>query len=176
MKRMKKALFYFLIAVGLVLFFLPKTQLYYGLEGMLKPYNVFISGEVVHDYGWNMVLKEGTLAYDDLNVATFDAVSVTPLLIYNAVTVDPVLLAEDMDQFLPRSIETIRIVHSIFNPLHVSIVAEGEFGTLEGDVALLDRNVSLLLNPSKALMDRKPFWLGRLKKDSEGGYRYETAY
>ncbi len=176
MKRLKKALLYFLIAVGMVLFFLPKVQLYYALETLLKPYNIYISGEEVHDYGLTMVVKNGTIAYDDLNVATFDAIALTPLLVYNAVTVDPVLLAEDMEQFVPRSIDEIRIVHSLIDPLHVNISASGEFGTLEGAIALLDHNVSLLLQPSKALLDRKPFWLGRLKKDSEGGYRYETAY
>ncbi len=176
MKRLKKALIYFLLAVAMFLFFLPKIQLYYGLETLLKPYKVSISGEEIHDYGWNITVKDGLLAYDDLTVATLDAISVTPLLIYNTITVDPILLAEDMEQFVPRSIEEIRIVHSILNPLHVSISASGEFGVLQGDVALLDRNVSLILEPSKVLTDSKPFWLGRLKKDTEGGYRYETAY
>jgi len=176
MKRIGSFAAYFIITLVLILFFLPKINLYYQAEAFIEKYKLTISGEKLFDNGLSFKIKEGTIYFDDLIVAKIDEISIVPLLIHNSISVSSFSFSEDMEQFLPLGIENINITHSVFNPVHVKIESSGDFGSLEGDIALYDRNISLVLFPSKLLMKQKPFWMKRLKKDLQGGYRYESAY
>ena len=176
MKYIGSFLAYFIITLVLILFFLPKINLYYLSEAFIEKYKVTISGEKLVDKGLSFKIKEGTIYFDDLVVAKIDEISILPLLVYNSIQVSPFSFSKDMEQFLPLAIENINITQSIVNPVHVKIESSGDFGSLVGDIALYDRNISLVLMPSKLLIKQKPFWMKRLKKDSQGGYRYESAY
>lgn len=176
MKKVKMSLLYSAIALALSIFFLPKVQLYYQAEALLAEYKVFISQENVVDSGLTLGVEDGTLYYDDMAVATFEAMRLRPWVFYNALVLEPTELFAEMEQFVPRSIDRLKITYALYDPLHVRLQGSGAFGSLEGSVALLDRNISMTLMPSEALLGKKPFWLSKLKKDPEGGYRYETTY
>ncbi|MBN2895254.1 MAG: hypothetical protein JXK05_05110 [Campylobacterales bacterium] len=176
MKKVKILLLYSAILLALIIFFLPKTQLYYQAEALLAEYKVFISQERVIDNGLTLGLQEGTIYYDDMAIAAFEAIRLRPWVFYNSLVLEPTELSAEMEQFVPRSIDWLKITYAVYDPLHVTIEGSGAFGSVEGSVALFDRNISLTLTPSEALLGKKPFWLGKLKKDSEGGYRYETTY
>ena len=176
MRYVIKPLSYLLLVLLLVIFFSPKTNLFYKAEEILQSYKVTVSAEKLTDSGFNFKINDGIIYFDDLVVAKIEEISITPLLVYNNIKVLPFTLSKDMKQFIPLKIETLYIKHTILNPLHVSIKSSGDFGSLSGDIAIMDRNVSLILTPSKLLLKKKPFWLRKMKKDSQGGYRYESAY
>ncbi len=176
MKRLGKFLLYLTVFLVLVLFFAPKRQLYYFGESKLAPYGVVLSGEYVDDGGLSLSLKDGTLYYQDLEVAKLPEVTVLPLLVFNAVTVAPFSFSEQMQGFVPGTVDGIRVRQSLLDPLHVLVDASGDFGTLEGNIDLGARRVSLLLTPSKRLLESKSFWLKELKKQQSGGYLYESAF
>jgi len=176
MKRIGSFVAYLIITLVLVLFFLPKINLYYQAETLLERYKITISNEKLFDSGLGFKIKEGTVYFDDLIVAKIDEISIVSLILHNTIKVSPFSFSKDMEQFLPLAIENLNITHSVLNPIHVKIESSGDFGSLEGDIALYDRNISLVLIPSKLLIKQKPFWMKRLKKDSQGGYRYESAY
>jgi hypothetical protein len=160
----------------LFIFFLPKVNLYYKAEELLENYKITVSAEKLTDSGFNFKINDGVIYFDDLVVAKVEEISITPLLLYNKIDVKPFSFSKDMKQFVPLKINNLNITHTILNPLHVSIKGSGEFGSLDGDISILDRNISLILMPSKTLLNKKPFWLRKMKKDSQGGYRYESAY
>ncbi len=176
MKHLGKIGAYILLTLLLTLFFLPKVQLYYKAETLLNPYKITLSKEHLKDAGFSLHVKDALLYYDDLEVGTISNISITPLLIYNSINVSSFTLHSDMEQFVPTQIDGISVTYSIFNPLHVTLYGEGQFGMIEGEAALLDHNISIRLQPSKLLEKQNPFWLRRMKKDSEGGYVYESAY
>lgn len=176
MKIIGKIIIYFIVVAGLILFFLPKTNLYYQGEAILEKYKVVLSQEQLSDQGFALKISDGILYYDDLVVAKIKEIKIRTLIFYNGISFAPFSLSKDMEQFLPLGIENLSITHTVLNPLHVMIEGEGDFGALEGDVSLYDRNISLVLTPSALLEKKKPFWLKRMKKTAEGEYRYESAY
>lgn len=175
-KKVRTFALYALIMLVLIIFFLPKAQLYFKVESLLSNYKVYISNETVRDSGLSLFVKEGTIYYDDMAVADFEALSIRPWLAYNAISLSPTELAPEMEQFVPRHIEGLRLYYTPFSPLHVKLEASGAFGEVKGSVALWEHNVSIVLMPSEELLAKKPFWLNKLKKEEEGGYRYETTY
>lgn len=176
MKRLRRVLGYLLLVLALAIYFSPKRQLWYAAETALKPYGVVLSGEFVSDSGFSLELEKGMLYYDDLEIAKLGDVSITSFLLFSAVSVAPFSFSDEMQQFLPGTVEEIKVYHSIIDPLHVNIRAEGEFGKLEGAVSLTDHDVNLSLMPSAALLTQKPLWLNELKKQTSGAYTYELAY
>lgn len=176
MKRLGKIVIYFFVTIGLLLFFLPKVNLYYQGEAILEKYKVVLSQEQLSDQGFGLKISDGILYYDDLIVAKIEEIEIRSLLVYNSLDIAPFSLSKDMEQFIPVAMNSLNITHSVFNPLHVKIEGEGDFGLLEGDISLYDRKISLLLTPSATFTKMRPFWLKRMKKTTEGDYRYESTY
>lgn len=176
MRYILKPLAYMFTAIALIIFFMPKINMYYKAEELLENYKLTISGEKVVDDGFIFKVEDGTLYFDDLVVANFDEISIVPLVFYNSVDVKPFSLSDDMRQFIPLKVNNINITQTVVNPLHVKIDARGEFGSVSGDIDILNSKISLILMPSKLLLKKRPFWLRQMKKDSQGGYRYESTY
>jgi len=176
MRKLGKFFGYTLVFVLLVLFFLPKRQLYYEAEKLLQKEGIVLSGEQAHDTGLGLTVTDGSLYFKDLRVAQLNAISVTPLLLYNSISVTPFRLSPAMKSFLPESIEGVTVRYTVFDPLHIVIEAEGAFGSLSGTIGLADRKIGLDLVPSKELRSLRPFWLKEFKPTKEGGYRYDSTY
>ncbi len=176
MRYIFKPIIYLFLIIFLTIFFAPKINLYYQAEEILDNYKITVSAEKLTDNGYNFKINDGIIYYDDLVVAKIDEIAITPLLVYNKVDVKPFSFSDDMKQFIPLKIDNLNITHTVIDPLHVSIKSSGEFGSLDGIISILDKNISLILQPSKLLLDKKPFWLRKMKKDSQGGYHYESTY
>jgi hypothetical protein len=176
MKRFGIGLVYILIVIYSVIFFVPKINLYYELEHYLKQQQVVIVNEDIQDRGFSLNISDGTLFYGDLNVVTFSDISFKTLLVYNSIHMQPFELSDDMESFFPKNVTSLNAQHSIFNPLHVTFKGSGDFGSFKGDIDLLENKLHLILIPSKLLLKKKPFWMKKLKKDKEGGYRYAISY
>ncbi len=176
MRRLKYAAVYFIIFIGLVLFFAPKVYFYYALEEQLYGKNVVISEEKVYDKGFALAVNDGKIYYDDLLVGTFETLSMLPLILFNHATIENFVISEDMSRFAKGKIEEIAVVHHVISPKTLHLSAYGDMGDVTAEVNMQDKKVSLLLMPSKNLLKLSPFWLRKLKKTDEGGYLYETNY
>ncbi|RUM65189.1 MAG: hypothetical protein DSZ03_03170 [Sulfurimonas sp.] len=176
MKRLKLTVIYATVFVGLLLFFTPKIYCYYALEAQLEQFNVRIAQETVHDGGFVLRVNDGKLYYDDLYVGTFESLSIVPLLLYNQATVEHFSISKEMSRFAKGQVETLRVRHSVVSPWTLYVTAHADMGDVTAEVHLKDKNMTLLLEPSAALLKQAPFWLQRLKKTEAGGYVYETTF
>lgn len=176
MRQLRNFLFYFIVVIALVIFFSPKRQLYYLGEKEAAAQNVVLSGESIHDWGWVFALKDGLLYYDDLFIARLSEVSLMPLGVFNSLTISSFVLSDEMQQFVPGTIHEIRIQHSVIRPLSVFLDGSGEFGEVHGQFHLQDRNLSLSLDPSALLLEKRPIWFNQLKKQPSGEYLYESTF
>ena len=66
--------------------------------------------------------------------------------------------------------------YAVYDPMHVTIEAVGDFGTAQGEVSPTERMVRLTLQPSKLMKTRFRSTLNKLKKDETGGYYYESRF
>jgi hypothetical protein len=175
LKKMKNILLYLFVGIVAFIYFLPRYNLYFELENYLSTQKIIISNEQLDDSGFSLYISEGKLYFGDLHVADLDNAEIDTWLFYNRLEAQGVHISDAMNQVASGSIENLSLTQNIFNPLHVSIEAEGDFGTLQGGVDLLDQHLVLLLEPSQMLTKLNPFWLNRFKKTEEG-YRFETQY
>ena len=176
MKFLKKSILFLVALLGLTVFFAPKQQLYYQAEELLQTKNIVLSEEIANDKGFIFNIKGGSLYYDDLEVARLNEITFWPFLVFNRVAAAPFTFSDEMQSFVPGMITQLYLQYSILNPLKVTFYAEGNFGTLSGNVALIERKITLDLIASNELIKSAPFWLRQLKKVEGGVYRYESTY
>ncbi len=176
MKRLKSIFLYAIVFLGLLLFFMPKIYLYYAVEEQLDSKNIRISNEKVYDRGFNLAVEEGSLYYDDLVVGKFERLSLLPVILFNRVNVDNFTFSDDMSRFAKGTVQNVNVTHHIITPLTLYVSLKADAGDIIGEVNIKDRNISLQLTPSPALLKESPFWLKKLKKSDDGGYLYETTY
>ena len=176
MRFLKKTVFFLFAFIASIIFFAPKTQLYYKAESFLAEKSVILSEETVKDRGFIFSIKGGRLYYDDLEVAQLNEITVLPLVFFNRLSVAPFAFSKEMKGFIPAMVTSMYLQYSIADPLHIVCKAEGDFGVLDGSIAFMDRNISIDLIPSEKLLQSRPPWLRQLKKEEGGVYRYESAY
>lgn len=176
MKRLGIIVSYILLVAVLVIIFLPKRQLYYQAEATMQSEGIVLSAEKVKDTGLALVLRGGTLYYQDLKIAELSEVQLQPWMVYNRLSVAPFTFSDAMQQFVPGTVDSIEIVYALTAPTQVTVHARGDFGKLAGQVDLLHSKIALTLVPSSQLSERKPPWLRELKKAPSGEYSYEVAY
>ena len=172
---MKKIALFFLYGIlffGALLFFTPKENLYYFAEEQLKPLGVVIGYEEAVDHGFHLEILHSKLYIQKIKSANIASIDIGIFGLYNTVSIDNVLLDKTFEQFFPPLIERIDLYQSIFSPLSLNADAVGDFGEATATVNLLDRNVSVILKPSKMMRSRYKSTLKQLKKSKEGDYSY----
>jgi hypothetical protein len=173
---LKKSALFIFVFIALVIFFSPKTQLYYKAEEILADKHIILSEETVNDNGFVFSIEGGRLYYDDLEVAQLNEVTFLPLIFFNRISVAPFTFSREVRNFIQGMVTQMYLQYSLIDPLHIIYKAEGDFGTITGSVAFLDRNISIDLTPSDKLLQSKQPWLRKLKKEEGGVYHYESTY
>ncbi len=176
MKKIALFILYTVLFVGALLFFTPKESLYYYGEEQLKPLGVVLGYEEVIDHGFTLEVLHAKLYVQKIKSANIASIELSTFLLYNSVTVSNIVLDKTFEQFFPPLVERVAITQSIFNPLNVNAEAIGDFGEATATVDLLERNISVVLKPSKIMLSRYKNTLRQLKKSKEGDYRYEYKF
>ena len=173
---MVKKLLWFLLYSAVFFFslslFFPKSSLYYLAERELKPFGVLISNEELQEGVLSLQLQDATLYVKGVQSATVTQTQILLLGLYNRITVHDVKLSKFLGSVLPSKIEDGEIVYSVLSPLEVDFHAQGDFGVVSGRVALRERKVELVVQPSKMMKNRYKQTLLKMKPGQNGEYRY----
>lgn len=176
---MKKTALFFLYSflfIAALFFFTPKENLYYFAEEQLKPLGVVIGYEEAVDHGFSLELLHAKLYVQKIKSADIESATVGIFGIYNAISLNNIVLDKAFEQFFPPLIQHVDLHQSIFAPLHLNAEAVGDFGEAEATVDLLERNATVILKPSKLMLSHYRNTLTKLKKSKEGDYRYEYRF
>ncbi len=176
MKKIALFFFYTILFFAALLFFSPKENIYYFAEEQLKPLGVVIGYEEAVDNGFTLEILHAKLYVQKIKSANIGSINMGTFGLYNVVSVDSVVLDKTFEQFFPPIIEHIEIQQNIFSPMQVNAEAVGDFGEAVATVDLLERNVSVVMKPSKLMLSRYKNTLRQLKKSKEGDYRYEYKF
>jgi len=176
MKKIALFFFYSFFFLAALLFFTPKESLYYFGEEKLKPLGVIIGNEEVVDHGFTLQIKDAKLYIKKIKSANIASTRLSLFGLYNALEVDNVVLDSTFEQFFPPLISRISVHHNILAPQQLQANTVGDFGEAEATVNLLDRNISVVLKPSKLMLSHYKNTLRQLKKTKEGDYRYESKF
>lgn len=175
MKKIFRFLAIVVLFVVVIFAMLPKKNLYYYAEELLEPQGVVISDETFHDYGLWASIKDGTAYVKGIPVAQIAKVSLVPGFLYNSMTISDAIIAKSMQQFLPRNIQNLSIQGTALYPITWWLKGEGDFGSLKGNVNILNRTISLTIYPSENFAKRYPA-LAKNLTQKEDYYIYESTY
>ena len=176
MKKIALFLFYSLFFLAMLLFFTPKENLYYFAEEQLKPLGIVIGYEEVIDHGFSLEIKDAKLYVQKIKSANIASTTIYLFGLYNTITIEDIVLDSTFEQFFPPLINHVTLHENIFSPQKIVAEAIGDFGEAYATVNLLDRNISVLVKPSKLMRSRYRNTLRQLKKTKEGDYRYESKF
>jgi len=167
---------YVIFFILALMYFTPKTSLYYMLEKELKKYDVVISGEKVHDNGFSLSLEGSNLYVKEIESAHLKELDVKLFALYNAVNVQDITLSDVAGSFIPVKIKNADVTYSVFNPLNVQIQAKGDFGVASGELSILDRKLHLTVTPSELMKKNHLSTMRQLKKQKDGSYSYDKTF
>ena len=175
-KKIGKFFAYLLFFLLALMYFTPKESVYYFAEKQLKPFGVLISSEDAIDRGLCLELNHANISFKAIESASVESAKIKLLGALNSFEVQNIKLASTASSFVPLHIENVKITHHIFNPLHVSAEANGEFGELSADVDLLERTLHIDFIASKEMKKNYKSTLRNLKKNQKGEYYYDQSF
>jgi len=171
MQMVKKFFILLLVLWFAILFFMPKQALYYKLEEALLKYDIKINEKNIEEGLFSLTLHDSKVYVKGIQLATVEKIDFFTLLFYTKVEVHTLLLDESLKNMAPTEIDEVEVTHALWNPLNISVDAQGSFGNVEGDASLMDRHIRLDFNETKNIEMLK----GSLKQDEKGWF-YETAF
>jgi len=159
-----------------LMYFTPKTSLYYMLEKELKQYDVIISDEKVTDNGFSLSIDDATVYVKNIDTAILKELDIKLFAFYNAISLKDITLSDVTASFIPVKIKSVDLMYSIIDPLNLKIDAEGAFGTASGSLSISERKLHLDVVPSKIMHSKYKNTMRQLKKQKDGGYSYDKAF
>lgn len=163
---------YFLFFITLLVYFIPKVNLYYFIESKLKLSSAIISMEEVKDDGFNLNIKNAQISIKSVKSAQVSKIKLSAFFVYNKLQIQDITLSPMAEAFLPLKIQNVDIVLSILNPLNAHVYVIGEFGKAKGVYSILDNSINMKFAPSKIMRDKYKRTLNNLKKSENGEYIY----
>ena len=179
MIRFFSKIMYFILCIVLfleiVVYFLPKKQIWFYTQQKLEKYYISLNSKGYKDKGYEFLLKDNSLKYDKLNVATSKKIEVFPLIFINKVKIKNIKLSEVLSDMFPSKIEKATLYWSPLCGYKIEIEAKGDMGNAHGFIDVLHRKVVIDLEPSKIMKRRFSRTLREFKK-VKTGYRYVKTF
>jgi len=171
MQMVKKSLIVLFVLWFTILFFMPKRALYHKLEAVLLQNDIKINEKNIEEGLFSLTLHDAKVYVKGIQLATVEKIDFFSLLFYTNVEVEKLILDESLKNVAPTQIDEIEVTHAIWNPLNLSLEAQGSFTAIEGQVSLVDRNMRVDFNETKNIEMIK----ASLKQDEKGWF-YETSF
>ena len=175
-KKMSKFLAYILFFLLAFIYFSPKIALYYMAEKELSKFDVVISNEIVKDSGFSLELEDASLYVKSIESAQAKETSLTLLGVYNTLNVKDIKLSSAVGAFLPLNIYVIDASYMLFNPLNVTVSAEGEFGEMKASFNILEKLLHVEIYPSSLMLQKYKSSLREFNKNEDGSYSYDKNF
>ena len=149
-----------------MMFFIPKTELYFFGEKQLKKYQVIIGEEHIENRIFDIKLTNGKLFIDGIDMASFEKINIQPTIFINIIKLKNFKPNQSLKKIVPVEIKAFLLHHTLLNPMKIDITINGNFGDGEGILDWDKKFIKIYLKPkkSKSFNQLKKF----LKKTKEG--------
>jgi len=162
----------FIIALYLgFILFMPKVNLYYKAEEILKQQGVVIDNEEIRSSITSLKLMHPVAYYQGVDFARASMVNITPLLVINTLEAENIELLSVAKKFLDVSIKNLKATHTLLDPFNVKLTIVGSFGIASGYINLKSRVIHIDIIEPKNINSIRRF----LKKGKKGWY-YESKF
>ena len=169
--RLVRNLSIFLLALYLgIILFMPKSNLYYKAEELLKKQGIVIGNEELKSSLVGLKVMHPVAYYQGLDVARASIIDAKVLLFVNTLSVEDIELL-GVAKNLNIDIKSLKANHSILNPFYIKLNINGSFGVATGYVDLNSKVVHIDIIEPKDINPIKRY----LKKAQKGWY-YESKF
>lgn len=179
MIRVVKKVIYFLVCVILFLelsvYLFPKKQLLCYMDSKLHSYYISFDSKKIEDDGFNLILINTAIKYDNLTVLTAKEITFFITFFSNKVIVKDIYLNNIASDILPEKIDFATLYWNILQGYTLKIYAKGDIGKIEGNIDLFHRKIVLFLKPTKQSKSRYSNLLKVMKKEAKG-YKYVKSF
>jgi hypothetical protein len=159
-----------------VLYFLPKTNLYYKLEHELQPQGIIIHNEHVDDKRLWLEVLDAELYVQKIESMRIGKSTIMLFGVYNKIDLEKITLASTLGQFVPKNIQSAHFRYGLYDPLNINATVLGDFGKAEIRLNLYDRLITANIEASKLMKSKFSATLRNLTRDKKGGYHYEYRF
>lgn len=176
MKKLMRFFGYFAFFIAMLMVFIPKSSFYFYLEHELEKFNVVIDSEKLDEHFATLEIRDANIYFQGIDVAHIKQSEVGIFMFYNFVQVQDIELADMSKTFFPPKIQNIDLSYSVLTPLELHAIAQGDFGSADVVVNILDRNLSVVMKPSKMMLRNYRNTLREMRKNKNGEYSYAQSF
>ena len=154
-----------------LLLFMPKEEMYYTVEKRLAAQDITLNEKSIDEGLFSFTLKDVTVYVKGIALAKIEKIDFFTLLAYNTLRLDNIVVDEVLHSKIPRKTEKAILTYQMFDPLNISIDANGSFGYAKGSIYLVDKKLHVDFVKPKEIGIVKPL----LKKGKKGWF-YEKSF
>ena len=176
MVKVLKFFAYALFFILALVYFLPKSSLYYFAEQELQKQKIVISNETIKEKMFSLKLQNLVPSYAGVDVAHIAETDIQLFIFYNTLTIYDANLSSMASTFVPLHVDIAEVKYTILDPLTVYMHAKGAFGEADAMLHIKDRNITILLKPSSLMQKQYGNSMRKLKKNQNGEYEYAKNF
>jgi hypothetical protein len=167
---------YTLFFVVALMYFTPKSSVYFLLEKELKKYDVVISSEEINERAFTLAVTDADVSFKSISSAKIAKSDMKIFALYNSLNFEDIILSSTAKSFVPLRVERVKVVYSILNPMNVILYGVGEFGEVNAEFNILQRSLHLRLKPSQMMSKNYKNSLKNLVKTENGEFTYDKTF
>lgn len=174
-KSIVKYLMYGVFFIISLMLFFPKENLYFFVEKKLLEKKIVISDEQVESKLFSFIVSNADVYYEGIKFSKVKTVDIDTYLFVNSINIKKIKISDGFKSFVPQNIDNIKLKYSVLNPMIIEIISTGEFGSLSGNINVLDRTIIVYLKASNKMKNKYKNILKQMKPE-EGEYTYEYKF
>ena len=134
MKIILKYISVFILFIYMLLIFLPKENLYYFALEKLAEDKIELTNTKVQDKYISLILENTNIKYEKIKVGSIENIEIKSLLFQTNIIIDNLKVQKSLKKFMPYDMKSIKIIHSILNPLVIDIKLSKQFKINNKDI------------------------------------------
>jgi hypothetical protein len=158
----------------LILVFLPKQRIINLALMELKDNKILLSSYKLSNKLFMFDVSNINLYYNGIQSVKIEQIYIKPYLIFDDIIIKDIKIDDSLSQFIPPSIELVKINYNILSPLNITINIYSKLYKIKGKFNILDKKLKLNINVSKKFKTEYPKILNKIKYDKNTkDYIYE---
>lgn len=174
-KTIVKYFIYILFFIYILTVSLPKTNLYYLALEKLSLHKIVLSSAKTVETQLSFTIDNALVYYDDINIMKIDKIFFSTFIYKTELQFTNIHTNEVLKNFLPETINEIKLTYDIVNLLKININASFQEGKAFGYINLLENKIVMYLDVPHSFLNKYTEMTEKFKK--EGSYYvYEVKY
>jgi len=172
----KKIVLAFFVVWLTVLFFMPKSELYYSVEKVLAKQDIKLNEKSIEEGLFSLTVKKVTVYVKGIPLINIEELNVFTLLFYTSLSIEDLIVDEALHTKIPAFTKEAHVKHQLFNPMTLTLDANGSFGEIVGNVDLMHRTVHMDFVDTKDISMIQPSLVKGIKTNGKKGWIYEKSF